>query len=1097
MKKHTLACALATLTAFAAGAETPLWLRDVNISPDGKTVAFTYRGDIFTVPATGGSAQRLTSHPGYDSTPIWSADGSMIAFASDRNGGADIYVMDSKGGSATRLTYHSGKEVPMAFSPDGKWVIFSASIQDPAQSALFPNAKLTEVYRVPVTGGRYEQILATPAQMISWLPDGKSFLYQDQKGYENEWRKHHTSSVTRDVWRYDAASGRHTNLTAHAGEDRNPVMGNDGKTVYFLSERNGGSMNVYSFPIDNPQSVTALTDFTDHPVRFLSQGADGTLAFAWDGEIYTLKPGAKPRKLAIDIVIDPIEREKITSFSSGAEDAVPSPDGKQIAFIRRGDLFVSSVDHSSIKQITTTPAAESTPSWSADGRTIYYTSQRDGHKSIYSATPARKDDPNFSNATIITETPLYDPSDKTEREHPIVSPDGKKLIYVLDRQKIMVRDLAKGTDRQLTDGSQYPQRDGGFEMEWAPDSRWITLTIVGNRHDPYYDVAILDTDNGELINLTNSGYFDVNPHWVLDGNAILFASERFGMRNHASWGSEMDWLLVFLNQEAYDKFTLSEEDYELLKEVEKQRKKSEAPKTSANSKDKKKGKKDAKKKDSDKKADDSADKPADKPAKAIKIDRKGLGERLVRLTPASADMADAMITKDGDALYYLAAFEKGYDLWKISLRKYDVSLVKKLGSGPVRMVPAKDGDLIFLLGGKFSKLEPGNGKVTALSYNGSQKINPAAERDFMLDFVRNEERERFYVKDMHGVDWDNLVDHYARFMPHIDNNYDFANLLDEILGELNVSHTGSGYRSPGANETTAALGLLYDLNYNGKGLKVAEVIEGGPADRADNRLVPGTIITAINGETIEADTDHNRVLNGLAGKKTLIAYTDAAGKSGEEVMIPVSAGKEASLLYERWVKGREAYVDSISGGRLGYVHIQSMSDPSFRKVYADVLGRYNNREGIVIDTRWNSGGRLHEDIEVLFSGEKYFTQEVRGTETCDMPSRRWNKPSIMVICEANYSNAHGTPWVYKHKNLGKLVGAAVPGTMTSVNWVTLQDPSLYFGIPVVGYRLPDGSFLENQQLEPDVPVLNDPATVVAGDDAQLRTAVETLLRSLR
>ena len=285
MKKHKLACALATLTAFAAGAETPLWLRDVNISPDGKTVAFTYRGDIFTVPATGGTAQRLTSNPGYDSTPIWSADGSMIAFSSDRNGGADIYVMDSKGGAATRLTYHSGKEVPMAFTPDGKYVIFSASIQDPAQSALFPTAKLTEVYRVPVAGGRYEQILASPAQMISWLPDGKSFLYQDQKGYENDWRKHHTSSVTRDVWRYAAASGRHTNLTDHAGEDRNPVMGADGKTVYFLSERDGGSMNVYSFPIDNPRSVTALTDFTDHPVRFLSQGADGTLAFAWDGEI--------------------------------------------------------------------------------------------------------------------------------------------------------------------------------------------------------------------------------------------------------------------------------------------------------------------------------------------------------------------------------------------------------------------------------------------------------------------------------------------------------------------------------------------------------------------------------------------------------------------------------------------------------------------------------------------------------------------------------------------------------------------------------------------------------------------------------------------
>ena len=173
-----------------------------------------------------------------------------------------------------------------------------------------------------------------------------------------------------------------------------------------------------------------------------------------------------------------------------------------------------------------------------------------------------------------------------------------------------------------------------------------------------------------------------------------------------------------------------------------------------------------------------------------------------------------------------------------------------------------------------------------------------------------------------------------------------------------------------------------------------------------------------------------------------------------------------------------------------------MSDDSFRKAYKDLLGRYNTREGVVIDTRWNGGGRLHEDIEVLFSGDKYFTQVVRGVETCDMPSRRWNKPSIMVQCEANYSNAHGTPWVYKHRGLGKLVGAAVPGTMTSVNWVDLQDPELYFGIPVVGYRLPDGSYLENKQLEPDIKVLNDPATVVKGADDQLRVAVETLLRDI-
>ena len=287
------------------------------------------------------------------------------------------------------------------------------------------------------------------------------------------------------------------------------------------------------------------------------------------------------------------------------------------------------------------------------------------------------------------------------------------------------------------------------------------------------------------------------------------------------------------------------------------------------------------------------------------------------------------------------------------------------------------------------------------------------------------------------------------------------------------------------------------MKFAGKGLKVEEVLEGGPFDRASSKVTVGCIIEKINGEEITPDQDYTQLLNGLARKKTLIEiFNPTTNERWDEVILPISTSATNRLLYNRYVKQRAADVERWSNGRLGYVHIQSMGDDSFRKVYSDILGKYNHCEGIVIDTRWNGGGRLHEDIEILFSGQKYFTQTVRGVEACDMPSRRWNKPSIMVQCEANYSNAHGTPWVYKHQGIGKLVGAPVPGTMTSVNWVTLQDPTLVFGIPVVGYKLPDGSYLENAQLEPDIHVLNAPETVVNGEDTQLRTAVETLLSDI-
>ena len=235
----------------------------------------------------------------------------------------------------------------------------------------------------------------------------------------------------------------------------------------------------------------------------------------------------------------------------------------------------------------------------------------------------------------------------------------------------------------------------------------------------------------------------------------------------------------------------------------------------------------------------------------------------------------------------------------------------------------------------------------------------------------------------------------------------------------------------------------------------------------------------------------------MGRKKTLVSiYNPADGSRFDEVVLPITAGQFNALLYDRWVKAREADVERMSGGRLGYVHIKQMNDAAFRDMYSQVLGKFNDKEGIVIDTRFNGGGRLHEDLEVFFSGEKYLTQVVRGHEACDMPSRRWNKPSIMLQCESNYSNAHGSPWVYKYKKMGKLVGMPVPGTMTSVNWETLIDDSLVFGIPVIGYRKADGGYLENCQLEPDVKVANSPETVVKGEDTQLRVAVDELLKQI-
>ena len=1105
-KKQFLVAALTavfaglTLQANASQAIMPLWLRDVQVSPDGSQVLFCYKGDIYKVSANGGTAVQLTTQDSYECSPVWSADGEKIAFSSDRHGNLDVFVMSAGGGSATRLTYNSTAEVPQAFTPDGEWVMFGADIQDPAASVMFPSSRLPELYKVPVTGGRSLQVLGTPVEMLSFAPDGKSFFYQDLKGYEDEWRKHHTSSITRDIWYYDAQSGQHTNVTVHAGEDRNPVVSADGKTLYYLSEQSGGSMNVYSCQWQgiigqspkSPVSIQSVTSFKTHPVRFLSVAKNGMLCYTYNGEVYTQKNGAQPQKLSISVIRDDDPVISNLSFTSGARQPVVSKDGKQIAFVVRGEVFVTSTEYTTTRRISQTAGAEADVDFAPDGRTIVYASERNGNWQLYTASIVRDEDLNFANATLIKEECVFPelPAlelegeidfSQVERRSPKYSPDGKKLAFIEDRIKLKVVDLKTKKVTQVTDGSQWYDQDGGFDFEWSPDGKWFVLSYIANRRDPYMDQGIVSAEGGEIHPITQSAYMSESPRWVMDGKAILFQSERYGMRSHASWGSQNDVFLAFLTQDAYDRYRLSAEDYALLKELEKKNEEKDDKKEDV------KGKKGSKKK-----ADNKEEKKEDADSvETVKIEFEGLENRIVRLTPNSSRLGDAIISKDGESLYYFSAFEDKPDLWKMDLRKHETKLLSKGGSGSLQM--DKEGNL-YSLGSSMMKIEKGD-KTTAITYNAQMKLDMAAEREYMLRHVAKQINKKIFRTDYNGCDWELMVQTYARFLPHISNNYDFAELLSELLGELNVSHTGGRFRPSSKGDATAQLGLLYDMTEAADGMKITAVLEDGPFSRANSKVKVGDVITAINGQPVGKEIDLAQLLNLCKGKKTLVSLKGSAG-TWDEVVLPISQSEQSDLLYKRWIKSRAAEVERLSNGRLGYVHIEGMNDASFRDVYSDILGKYNLKAGIVIDTRYNGGGRLHEDIEILFSGHKYFTQVIRGREACDMPSRRYNHPSIMLQAEGNYSNAHGTPWVYRHQGIGKLVGAPVPGTMSSVNWETLQDPSLVFGVPVVGYQLPDGSYLENTQLEPDVYILNRPETVVTGTDLQLEAAVRELLKEL-
>lgn len=1071
MNKLILATLLGAYGLAAQAQDNPLWMRHPAISPNGKTIAFSYQGDIFTVPSSGGTAKQITSNAAFDSYPVWSPDGNHIAFASNREGSIDVWVMNANGGIPKRVTTNSGSEYPLRWK-DNSTIMFKASIMPTAKSIIFAGS-YPQVYTVGMDGGRPKLFSDITMDALDINASG-DVIYIDRKGYEDEWRKHHRSPITRDVWLKSGDSFR--KLTTFDGEDRDPVWASDGKSFYYLSEQSG-TLNVYHRTLDGKE--TQITNHEKNPVRFLSAATDGTLCYGYDGEIYTVRKGGQPQKTAIRIAADTEGKELIRQIrNSGAYNIKLSPNGKEIGFVMHGDVYVTSIEYRTTKQITNTPEQERYIDFSPDGRTIIYDSERNGVWQIYATTMKNKDEKQFAYATELVEERLTQ-SDQTSFQ-PKFSPDGKQIAFWENRGTLRVMDAKGKNVKTAMDGKfVYSYSDGDIDFTWSPDSKWLLSSYIGVGGWNNSDIALVNASgNGEIHNLTESGYNESNAKWVLDGKAMLFCSDRAGYRSHGSWGAEYDAYLMFFDLEAYERYRMNKEERALAKEnmTEKEKKKEE------------------KKEEKEKK---EMEKPEAKEMEPLKFDLENCRDRIVRLTVTPSFLGDILLDKDGENIYYNVAFEKGMDLWHRDLMTGNTELlIKNVGNGEM-MFDKSYKEIYLAADGGIKKVTPQSKAVKNIEYEAQFNYQPYKERAYMFDHVWRQVKDKFYDKNIHGVDWEGYRKTYERFLPYINNNHDFQEMLSEMLGELNASHTGARYSGSWASLQTASLGLFFDEDYTGDGLKIAEVIKGSEIACKQTDVKSGCIIEKIDGTEIKAGMDYFPLLDGKIGKPVRLTIRPKSGRSFDVTTKGMSMNAVDDLLYKRWVDRNRQLVDSLSGGRLAYVHVRAMNSESFRTVYRELLSDKNrNREAVIVDDRHNGGGWLHDDLCTLLNGKEYQNFMPRGNYIGRDPFNKWTKPSCVLICEDDYSNGHGFPMVYKTLGIGKLIGTPVAGTMTAVWWETMIDNTMVFGIPQVGCMTLDGKYAENTQLNPDITVYNTPEDFLNGNDRQLKAAIEEMMKQI-
>lgn len=1063
--KRNIFIALLLLSSFSLAQIDARLFQYPDVSKD--KITFSYGGDIWVVNKTGGTAVKLSSPKGEEVLPKFSPDGKFIAFSGNYNGNGDIYVIPVKGGLPQRVTYHSYNDRTLDWTPDGKSILFASSRNSGRQ-------RFAQLYTINAKSGFAEKLPVPYGEFASISEDGQWLAYTPRTRLYRTWKRYR-GGMAADIWLFNLRTLESKNITNNEANDEMPMF--KGNKIYFLSDRGQAKRyNIWVYDI-NTGNTTQLTQFKDYDVHFPSIGPDD-IVFEAGGDLYLMSlADNKLTKVNINIVYDEIKLvPKLKSVEEYIANASVSPDGKRIAVEARGEIFSIPAKEGVIYNLSKSDGtAERYPAWSPDGKYIAYWSDATGEyelmlKDVTADEPAEK----------LTNT------GGKYKYHLFWSPNSEMLAFIDNAMNIRIFNVR---DKEFIEVDKALYKFHGalenFTANWSSDSRYLTYSRgLTNQQSAIF---IFDVQNKERHQVTSGFYSDDDPVFDAEGKYLFLTTKRKFSPNYSS----MQNTFIYPNSTMLAAIPLTSEIESPLKpkndEVKIEQK-------DADSKEKKD------KSDKEKKKDKN---------KEIKIEFNDFESRLV-LLPVDAGNYSNLASVKGK-LIYTKYPNTGSGNGKASIKYFDLEdrEEKTIVEGTGNYQISADGKSMLVNKGRklFVVKIKSNAKLKDAAPTKELKmlVNPQKEFKQIFTDAWRFERDFFYDKNMHGVDWNEVYERYGKLVDYAASRSDLNFLLGEMIAELNASHTykGGGDLERGERENVGYLGIDWAVE-NGR-FKIDKIVKGAPWDaevhsplaESGVNVKEGDYILAVNGTELNTNKEPYYAFQGLAGKTIELSVNSEPSFDGARKIIVKTLRDESRLRHLAWINRNREMVDKLSNGKIGYVYVRSTGVDGQNELVRQFIPQMD-KEGLIIDERFNSGGQIPDRFIELLNRKPLAFWKVRDGKTWQWPPTAHFGPKAMLINGWSGSGGDAFPDYFRKAKLGKLIGMRTWGGLIGISGAPQFIDGGSVTVPTFRMYNPDGTwFKEGHGVDPDIEVVDDPSLMAKGKDPQLEKAVQVILDELK